>query len=73
MYGFCRLGLRPVPSTGATWVSNGLETKTSTRQKYAATAATIGTVHGRTSATSLPVEQDGGRSEPGQDQDPEEE
>ncbi len=46
MYGFWRLGLRPCPSAGATWVANGEETTTSMNAKNVVTAPRIGTVHG---------------------------
>ena len=46
MYGFCRLGLRPAPSSGAACTSNGLETKTSRKAKKVATPPSTGTVHG---------------------------
>src|SRR6188508_3201546 len=36
MYGFCRLGTRPLPSRGAACRSNGLETKTSRNAKQVA-------------------------------------
>ena len=42
MYGFCRLGLRPAPSSGATCVSNGLATTTSKNENPTATAASTG-------------------------------
>ena len=47
MYGFCRLGVRPAPSAGATWRANGLATKDSTTVKKTATPPSTGTVHGR--------------------------
>ena len=43
MYGFCRLGLSPAPSTGAACVSNGLETATSMNAKKTATPPSTGT------------------------------
>src|SRR3954452_5694598 len=46
MYGFCRLGLRPAPSTGAACTANGLETNTSRNAKKVATPPSTGTVHG---------------------------
>jgi len=49
MYGFCRLGLSPAPSAGATWVANGLATKTSSSVKKVATPPSTGTVQGSTS------------------------
>jgi hypothetical protein len=52
MYGFWRLGLSPFPSSGVGCVVNGDATNTSKRPKKVATAARIGTVHGRTSRTS---------------------
>src|SRR3954453_5317528 len=46
MYGFCRLGLRPAPSSGAACSANGLETKTSRKAKKVATPPSTGTVQG---------------------------
>ena len=46
MYGFCRLGLRPAPSSGAACTSNGLETNTSRKAKKVATPPITGTVQG---------------------------
>jgi hypothetical protein len=46
MYGFCRLGTRPLPSSGAACRSNGLATKTSRKAKKVATPPSTGTVHG---------------------------
>src|SRR3954447_22988017 len=46
MYGVCRLGLSPAPSTGAVCTSNGLETKTSRKAKKVATPPSTGTVQG---------------------------
>ena len=46
MYGFCRLGLSPAPSSGAACSWNGLETKTSRKAKKVATPPSTGTVHG---------------------------
>src|SRR2546422_500453 len=45
MYGFWRLGLRPAPSGGATWVAKGLETATSMKAKKAVTRPSTGTTH----------------------------
>ena len=42
MYGFCRLGLSPAPSSGATCVANGLATTTSRNEKPTAIAASTG-------------------------------
>src|SRR5687767_10053379 len=47
MYGFWRLGLRPPPSAGATWVANGLETATSMKAKNVVTRPSTGTTQGR--------------------------
>ena len=49
MYGFWRLGLRPAPSAGATWVANGLETATSMKAKNVVTRPSTGTTHARRS------------------------
>src|SRR2546430_17671500 len=46
MYGFCRLGVRPEPSTGAADRANGLATKVSTNAKKVATPPSTGTVQG---------------------------
>ena len=49
MYGFCRLGLRPAPSAGATWAANGLDTKTSMKAKNVPTNPSTGTTQASTS------------------------
>ncbi len=49
MYGFCKLGLRPAPSAGATCVANGLATKTSKTAKNVPTRPSVGTTHASTS------------------------
>jgi hypothetical protein len=51
MYGFCRLGFIPAPSTGATCVSKGEATKTRSSAKKLAIAPRIGTVQGSTVRT----------------------
>jgi hypothetical protein len=43
MYGFCRLGLSPRPSSGATCVANGLATATTRKAKNKATPPSTGT------------------------------
>ncbi len=43
MYGFCRLGVRPAPSTGAVCVANGLATATSMNAKNVAIPPSTGT------------------------------
>ncbi len=53
MYGFCRLGVRPEPSTGATWRTNGLATNASTNAKNPAIAPSTGTVQGRSCRTRV--------------------
>jgi hypothetical protein len=45
MYGFCKLGVRPAPSTGAVCVSNGLAIATSTNPKKVAMPPSTGTTH----------------------------
>src|SRR2546430_17647480 len=47
MYGFCRLGVRPEPSTGAAERANGLATNVRTNAKKVATPPRTGTVQGR--------------------------
>ena len=42
MYGFCRLGLSPFPSSGAAIVSNGLETATRSHVKATVIPASTG-------------------------------
>src|SRR2546430_16630958 len=46
MYGFCRLGVRPEPSTGAAERANGLATNVRTNAKKVATPPSTGTVQG---------------------------
>ena len=41
MYGFCSDGLSPTPSTGASWVTNGLAGTTSSTRKNAPINARI--------------------------------
>src|SRR5919106_3673222 len=43
MYGFCKLGVIPAPSTGAGWVAKGLATTTTRNAKKSPTAANVGT------------------------------
>src|SRR4249920_2126523 len=43
MYGFCRLGVIPAPSSGAGWVANGLATATTRNAKNVEMAANTGT------------------------------
>ena len=45
MYGFCRLGVIPAPSSSAGCVANGLATNTTRNAKNVATAANTGTTH----------------------------
>ena len=45
MYGFCRLGLSPFPSAGATCVANGVATATRRKAKKTVTAASTGVTH----------------------------
>jgi hypothetical protein len=45
MYGFCRLGFRPRPSSGAACVAKGEATATSRNEKKTATAPSTGTTH----------------------------
>src|SRR6185436_2428856 len=45
MYGFCRLGVIPAPSSGAGCVANGLATNTTRNAKNVATTANTGTTH----------------------------
>src|SRR5438270_8271195 len=53
MYGFCRLGVRPAPSTVAVCVSNGLATATSTNAKNDAMPPSTGTTHAVSSRSRL--------------------
>ena len=53
MYGFCRLGVSPAPSSGAVCVSNGLATATSTNAKNVAIPPSTGTTHAVRSRSSL--------------------
>ena len=52
MYGFCRLGVSPAPSTGAVCVSNGLATATSMNAKNVAIPPSTGTTHATRSRSS---------------------
>ena len=52
MYGFCRLGVRPAPSTGAVCVPNGLATATSTNAKNVAIPPSTGTTQATRSRSS---------------------
>ena len=45
MYGFCRLGLRPLPSAGAAITSNGLETATRSHVNPKAIPPRTGVTH----------------------------
>src|SRR5919202_795357 len=69
MYGFCRLGLRPAPSAGASCVANGLATNTSSSAKNVPTAPSVGTTHASTSRPA-PRRQDRGDGVAAQDEQP---
>ena len=58
MYGFCRLGFSPAPSTGAICVSNGLETATSMNAKNVETPPSTGTRPRDEVGRAAAVEQD---------------
>ena len=53
MYGFCRLGVSPAPSTGAVCVPKGLATATRTKAKKVAIPPSTGTTHATRSRSSL--------------------
>ena len=72
MYGFCRLGLRPAPSSGAACVANGLATTTSRNRRSRRDAGEHGRHPHDEVARAPAVEPDGERRVAGQDQQPEE-
>ena len=72
MYGFCRLGFSPAPSTGAACTSNGLATTTSRNEKPTAIAAEHGRHPDDEVAGAIAVDPDGEGGVAGQDQQPEE-
>ena len=53
MYGFCRLGVSPSPSSARVCVRNGLETATSMNAKNVAMPPITGTTHTIRSLSSL--------------------
>ena len=55
MYGFCRDGLSPRPSAGATWVTNGLAGTTSRTRKKPVISASTMIIHGCSSPSTLRV------------------
>ena len=71
MYGFCRLGVRPAPSTGAVCVSNGLATATSMNAKNVAIPPSTGTTQAVRSRSSRRLSGDRERAVAGQDEQPE--
>ncbi len=70
MYGFCRLGLSPRPSSGATWVANGLATATTRKAKKSAIAPEHRHDPGDEVAGAAPVQEHGRGRVAGQDQQP---
>ena len=69
---FCRLGLSPAPSGGATCVSNGLETATSMKAKKTATPPSTGHDPCDEVGRLLPVDEHDRRGVRGQGREPQE-